>query len=141
MHKKKAFLLVEVLVYISISIILISISFTMMFSLVKTYKETLEESKVITYENACCLNINRLLKRKKIKTITDYNNSICINFIDEDINIIKRKNNNLIIEYHTKEGIQNSVLIKDITEFLVVKKKKVIYLTIVKGGISYKWCI
>ena len=155
MHKK-GFTLIECIIYMFIGTIIVSISLKILINTSISYKKLVNNLEDMNTVENTFINLERLFKDETIKKIIVsgddkveiYKRNEERYNIDqipyEKAEIIKLKNN-LVINYYeffTEYKLQaKNVLIENIDDFKILRKGKLRYLIITKGGREYARCI
>ena len=153
--KNKGYTLIEVVSVIAISIIVMSIGFTLLISTYKYYSNSIEDAVREDEVDNALINIDRLITRDMITEIN-------VRDIDKEIEVvyskiygsdtllntkvIKYENGKLVVK--TYDGLRRSFLLatntilKDVREFNIIKKENIYYYKIIlKTGDEIIQCI
>ena len=149
-YKKKGFTLLEVLVNISISTVVILIATNVLIDTVNIYYNNLNRNVEINSIVEGFISIDSIAKDDDMKEIMFLDDSVKFYYKNSEGQMIKeliKDNNDLIIRYYKMGGKvyypygPHNDIITNIEEFKVIKKEKLIYINVKKGGEIYTKCI
>lgn len=149
-YKKKGVTLLELVLYMSISLVISLTAISIFTELRKVYFKSTEESINVNKIVEGFITIDNLAKDKELEKIEMKSNSLKFYYNGNLSYIVKeviQDNDKLIIRYYIKQGdiylsygAPNDI-IAEIEGFNVNKKGKLIYITIKKKGELYIKCI
>lgn len=149
--KKKGTTLIEIVVFITISIILVTISSSVLINTRKIYKSTLSENNTLNEIEDLFINIDNILKINGVFNIEVIGDSIEVTYIDEysNIKMIKKilmNTNVLIVKTYkysddSRTSTSTNSLYSGLESYNVVKRKGLIFISIVKEGREYIKCL
>ncbi|NLL31352.1 MAG: prepilin-type N-terminal cleavage/methylation domain-containing protein [Clostridiales bacterium] len=143
--KKRGFTLIELIIALAIGLIVLGVSYQMLFTAYKNYR--LSDEKSIRYDSFDdgLLTIDRVLKGKMIEKIEIFDNESGIsneikvsyrekhseNRVYQKIIKLDDSKNKIILETYkddSRSGV--NVIMRDVSKFTIIKKDKLYYLII-----------
>lgn len=143
--KKRGFTLIELIIALAIGLIVLGVSYQMLFTSYKNYR--LSDEKSIRYDSFDdgLLTIDRVLKGKMIEKIEIFDNESGIsneikvsyrekhseNRVYQKIIKLDDSKNKIILETYkddSRSGV--NVIMRDVSKFTIIKKDKLYYLII-----------
>lgn len=149
-YNKKGFTLLEILLYMSISLVILLIVTVVLKDIKQIYFKGIDKSINVNKIVEGFMIIDKLAKEDELIKVDMNSDSIKFYYTDEIgtlVKEIKKDGNKLIIKYYKKQGEtyysygSPNDIIAGIEEFIVKKKGKLIYLSIKKEGELYIKCI
>lgn len=151
MYKKnKAFTLVEIVIYMGLSLIICFIGYKFVMNLKKIYSISMEESLSLNSVEEALITIDKFVSEDDVIDISNVDNKVVINKgnhtnVSYERRIIEASEGNLLIRYYDcKDKLDykgKSTLITKIDSFNVISKGKLIFITFKKGGVTYTKCL
>ena len=144
---KKGFTLVEIIIVMALVFLMMGVIDCMLISDVKSYKNSVVQSKGFNYLNESIAIIEKEVNQKAI-VVKAEGNIVKINYTDGiTLNHIKWVNNKLYILYGTINSIPTdsstkSVIIDDVKDFVAIKSGKILYIKVIwYNGQSIERCL
>lgn len=149
-NNKKGFTLIEMIIYLAVSLIIILILSDIFIISYKSFNKNINKDSCINSIENGIITIKDMSMDSRVIYKEKDNNSLvlCQKFKDFYwVQLIYKKNNQLIVEYSEKynngdckiKGKQT--IIKNIDNFYVYKKENLLYIKIIKEGEEYITCI
>lgn len=145
-YRKKGFTLLEILVYISVSSVVLIISTKVLIDTRYIFYSTINSIQNINGIENGFITIDSLVNDNQIRRIEADGNKVSLYYQTNEGQIIKqliKDNNDLIIRYYKSNSQEyypytgHNDVISNIEDFKVIKKGKLIYLLIKKEGDTY----
>ena len=142
---EKGMTIIECMVWISLMMIITSILAKLFINVnyifAKCEEEQINESDI----NDLFINIERFLSEDGVQKIDFTNNSlvICKGTKDKTFKkeVISKQENEIIIKYYDITDFEDynarNTLAKNIDDLKIIKKEKLLYITVLKGGKEY----
>lgn len=149
-RKSTGFTLLEVVIYIGLSLTICLIGYKLVMQVKNIYLKNIEESLSLSSVEEAFITIDRFARESSEIEISNINNKLVINkggFTDDSYEkrIIEESQGNLLIKYYDSRDQLNykgrSTLITNISKFNVISKGKLIFITFEKGGTIYTKCL
>lgn len=151
MYKKsKGFTLLEIVIYMGLSLIICLISYKLVMQVKNIYLKSIEESLSLSSVEEAFITIDKFARENSEIEISNSKNKLVINkgcFTDNSYEkrIIEESEGNLLIKYYdAKDELDyksRNTLITKISNFKVISKGKLIFITFEKGGGIYTKCL
>ncbi|NLK95731.1 MAG: hypothetical protein GX275_11185 [Clostridiales bacterium] len=149
-NKKRGISLLEILVYLFLSIIIISISTSIFIKIQETYYNSLLENKKLNSIVESFISIENMAKSEEVIKIECINNNVkiyCQNVDEIMVKELKLKDTSLIVNHYIyisgsyyTYGSPNTILL-NVNDFSAVKKGNLIYLNLKINNEDYTKCI
>lgn len=149
-RKSKGFTLLEIVIYMGLSLIICLIGYKLVLQVKNIYLKSIEESLSLNSVEEAFITIDKFAREVEVIDISNINNKLVINkgyFTDSyyEKRIIEGSEGNLLIKYYDSIGnldyTGKSTLITKISNFNVISKGKLIFITFKKGGVNYTKCL
>lgn len=138
---KKAFTLIELMISLGIFTIITTISFNIIVSAIKEYTLYITKSTELNNLDNCLINIDNIFRNNYITDINIKSNEVEVvsklahSSKSTKKKIIYIKDNNLkvktLVNDESDIDVGNNILLKNVKEFNVFKKDKLIYFEII----------
>ena len=149
-RKSKGFTLLEIVIYMGLSLIICLIGYKLVMQVKNIYLKSIEESLSLSSVEEAFITIDKFAREVEVIDISNTNNKLVINkgyYTDDSYEkrIIEESEGNLLIKYYdSKDKLDykgKSTLITNISNFNVISKGKLIFITLKKGGVTYTKCL
>lgn len=147
--KSRAFLLIEILVYIFLYSVIFSIATPIAFKTISCYLDVQSRSVNINKVEEFFIEMEKILSRDK-DSITVDNDKINIQYqqteIRKEISVILKEEGRVKISYYQKTmdnpiiKVGTNDLIADVDDINFYKKNNLVYITIKKGKMEFTRC-
>lgn len=148
--KKKGISLLEILVYLSLSVVVILLTTSLYIKVQKNYYDNITENKNLNSIAEGLITIETMVKDEDVYKIESTNSNLKLYLISEGQSMIKeiKINNDRLMVYYYKLYYESyylygspNVLIINIKEFYIIKKGNLIYLNLKINNENYTKCI
>lgn len=149
-NNKKGFTLIEMIIYLAVSLLIILILSDIFIVSYKSFNKNIKkDSDINSIENGI-IAIKDMSMDSRVIFKEKNNNSLVLYQKFKDfycVQSIYKKNNQLIVEYSERYDNGNyeikaeETIIKNINNFYVYKKENLLYIKIIKEGKEYIICI
>lgn len=147
-YNKHGSTLIELEVHIFILIIIFILSLTAYREIINFYSKSIDELSVYNELDDAYVNLKNVLSGDEAERTEVKGNSIFV-YCFKMYKIIINEDNKLKIKYYTftDGGIESAtyqnynLLLDNVDNFEVIKKNKLIYAKVCKGGINYIMCL
>lgn len=148
--KKKGISLLEILVYLSLSVVVILLTTSLYIKVQKNYYDNITENKNLNSIAEGLITIETMVKDEDVYKIESTNSNLKLYLISEGQSMIKeiKINNDRLMVYYYKLYYESyylygspNVLIINIKEFYINKKGNLIYLNLKINNENYTKCI
>lgn len=147
--KKKGIILLECIIYISLSLILICILVKILLNTDYMYIKTMKNETISSDINDFFINVERFVNEEDVKKVEVSNNVLIIykgtsekDFQKEEI---FKDDSKIMIKYYDIRNFEDfnarNTLALGVEEFEIKIKGKLIYLSLKKGGEEYIKCL
>lgn len=149
-RKCNGFTLLEIVIYMGLSLVICLIGYKEVMQVKNIYLKSIEESLSINSVEEAFITIDKFAREIEVISISNINNKLVINKGHDtddsyEKRIIEESEGNLLIKYYDSKNILDykgrSTLIIKISDFNVISKGKLIYITFKKGGVIYTKCL
>lgn len=150
LDRKSGFTILESIIYISISLIIITIGVTTFMNCYKSFSKVIEENRIYNQVYNTFNSVEMLCNKEGVFEIGAEGDKLVIyEALDSSgykvRRIFKSGNELKVFHYVNYGGIDNltgnNPMLKNIEGFKVYKKDNILYLVITKGGEEYIKCI
>lgn len=149
-NNKKGFTLIEMIIYLAISLLIILILSDIFIVSYKSFNKNIKKDSYINSIENGIIAIKDMSMDSRVIFKEKNNNSLVLYQKFKDfycVQSIYKKNNQLIVEYSERydngnyEIKEEETIIKNINDFYVYKKENLLYIKIIKEGKEYIICI
>jgi hypothetical protein len=151
-RKSKGFTLLEIVIYMGLSSMILLIGYKLVMEVEKIYIQSVEESLSLNSVEEAFITLDNFARGYNIDNISNSDNKLIFsarNYTDipSEKYVFEESGSNLLMIYYNpinkdEESYRmKRLLIKDIKNFKVITKGKLIFITFVKGGITYTKCL
>lgn len=131
--KKRGYLLIEVVIYLAISVMFLSMLTWLFIPYLNEYRQEEENDSEYNYLLSTYIYMDKRINEAKIKDLQFTNNEIYLYLDNRDnqIDVIKEYNGNLVVEYYKNNTrVKYNSLLKRVENFEVVEKENLFYVFI-----------
>lgn len=149
-NNKKGFTLIEMIIYLAVSLLIILILSDIFIISYKSFNKNIKKDRYINSIENGIIAIKDMSMDSRVIFKEKNNNSLVLYQKFKDfycVQSIYKKNNQLIVEYSERYDNGNyeikaeETIIKNIDNFYVYKKENLLYIKIIKEGKEYIICI
>lgn len=131
--KKRGYLLIEVVMYLAVSVVFLTALTTLFIPYLNEYRQQEVKEEKFNYLLSTHVYIDKRVNESKIKEIKCDEDAIYL-YIDNpqnQVDVIKAYKGNLIVEYYkNNEKISYNSLLKEVENFNVIEKENLFYVLI-----------
>ena len=149
-NNKKGFTLIEMIIYLAVSLLIILILSDIFIVSYKSFNKNIKKDSYINSIENGIIAIKDMSMDSRVIFKEKNNNSLVLYQKFKDfycVQSIYKKNNQLIVEYSERYDNGNyeikaeQTIIKNINDFYVYEKENLLYIKIIKKGKEYIICI
>lgn len=143
--KMRGTTLIEVIAYIALSLIIVTVTTKILMDTRKIYNRCMEKNYDLNIINDFFINLSNIVSANNVKEITLDNDILKIDYYGEDNKTIEVKKiyfntNRVEVKYSNLEENIN-VLLKDVDNFKFEKRGKLIFVLVEKNNEEYDACL